>query len=111
MPWLLPDTWSGYTYARVPALPRLVSACPLCWCRASGGRIARGAPTASVYTMAHPEVPRDVNDLLIEEEVEDDAVIARTPADRFLASLSEHDKENVTVRVSAASPLGALSSL
>eukprot|EP00170_Pyropia_yezoensis_P003260 contig_13610_g3267 len=59
--------------------------------------------------MADPEVPRDVNDLMNEEEMEEDAVIAPTPAERFLASLSDDDEEDVTVLVSAASPLGRLS--
>lgn len=75
-----------YTFARVPALLRIVPACPLCWCRARGGRSAKGAPAASVSIMADPGVPRDVNDLMVEEEMEEDAVVAPTPAERFLAS-------------------------
>lgn len=61
--------------------------------------------------MSDFQVPRDEDDLLVEEVMEDDAPVAPTAAECFLAGSSDDDEENVTVRVSAAIPTGGLSSL
>eukprot|EP00170_Pyropia_yezoensis_P003503 contig_14632_g3512 len=51
-----------------------------------------------------------MDDLLLEQEevMEDDAPVAPTAAECFLASSSEDDEDRVTVRVSAEGPPGGL---
>lgn len=61
--------------------------------------------------MSDPQVPRDEENLLVDEMMEDVAPVALTAAECFLVSSSDDDEANVTIRSSAASPTGALSSL
>lgn len=96
---------------RVPALPRLVQVLKPYRGVAGCGSIARGPPAALDFTMTDSQVPRDENDFLVEEEMEDDAADASAPAQHYATSLSEDGEEDVTVRVSAASPSGGLSFL
>lgn len=53
----------------MPALPRIVSACPPYWRVTSCGSTALGTPAASAYILADPEVPLDEKDLLFEEDM------------------------------------------
>lgn len=63
------------------------------------------------FTLANLQVPRDDDDLLIEEVTVDDVLSAPLPTEPFLESSLEDDEEHVTVRVSADKPSGGVSSL
>lgn len=71
----------------MPALPRIVPACPPRTGVSSWAAYLRGNPCCLGHTTADPEVPRDENNILVEEEMEDDAPSVPTAAECFLASI------------------------
>lgn len=82
------------------------------------GPIVREIPAASAFNMAYPEVSREVNDLLVEEDLEDDEAVPSLSAwPSYLASSPHVDAADgnppraATSSVPSARPSGGLMSV